>query len=810
MLERLLARRFECGSAAARFRPPRPDRKPALLALEDREAPQLMVPMAVAVGGAIFASQVLASQARASSTEHVNVSVVDKLGDQLPQLGHEPTAAGGTAFRPQLESALFPTEDDSEFRLVASLDPTNERPTALRPGVSPTTAGGEIMPAFEQSFAAGGLSWQSAPSLGAFSSFPADDSGGGGGSTGTGSTPHGTTSNAAPAQLPQTPDAPAASASSLNASLPPLSGAPSSSDLNTISHGLASPQLQQPSTSPQPAASPQPGISPNFVQGPGILAIGPDAGNAPTVKVYDPTTLQLKFTITAYDSSMTGGVRVAVGDVNGDGTPDIITAPGKGGGSLIKVFSGVDGSLLLSFNAYAPGQTDGAFVAAGDVNADGHADIITGTDVGAKPLVKVFSGLDDSLLGSFISDPTAGPNGVRVAAGDVTASGHADIVTGAGPGGVPRVTVVDGQTFKPIYNFFPFNEDCTSGVYVSAGNLLGDGHADIVTSRGGGDIPEVSIWKGANLTPLGNFMTVGGSAGVRVGVADVGGDGQLDVLTTSGPGGSGQLSAFIGNTLQADSLALAPNGLTFSGGLFVAGDAQPHPVAKPTPTSSGGGTLSPGGGSGLPGTPVPPPGSGGTGGGGFAFGPGGGIHPLVTPVVTVTVDKSNIFDNGTATFTFTRTGDTSSPLTVSFAMGGNAIAGTDYNSLPNQVNFGINQSTATAGFGAIDDHKAGESKEEAVLTISSGMGYTVGSPGSASVEIDEEPGPVIGDTCSCGGGKDLASTNPAVADNPAPGSSAAGVSYFDGVIKAGAAFLGSSGFGVGCVPLPEFPVALAA
>src|SRR5262245_48581625 len=69
MLERLLARRLECGSAAARFRTPRPDRKPALLALEDREAPQLMVPMAAAVGGAIIASQVLARQAQASTTE---------------------------------------------------------------------------------------------------------------------------------------------------------------------------------------------------------------------------------------------------------------------------------------------------------------------------------------------------------------------------------------------------------------------------------------------------------------------------------------------------------------------------------------------------------------------------------------------------------------------------------------------------------------------------------------------------------------------------------------------------------------------
>jgi hypothetical protein len=324
------------------------------LALEDREAPQLMVPMAAAVGGALIASQLLASPAHASSTEHVNISVADKSSDQIPPLSRSEIAAGQATIGPRPETAFVPSEDDSEFRLVASLDPTNDRQSPLQPGAGPAISGGEVMPAFEQSFASGGLPWQSAPSLGAFSSLPGDDAVGGGGPTGSGSTPHGTTSNTTPTQSPLSQSAPSLSASSVNTSLSPPAGSPSSNDLNAIAHGLASPKFQQPATSPQP------GISPNFVQGPGILAVGPDAGHAPTVQVYDPTTLQLKFTINAYDSSMTGGVRVAVGDVNGDGTPDIITAPGKGGGSLVKVWSGVDGSLLQSFNAYAPSVWPGA------------------------------------------------------------------------------------------------------------------------------------------------------------------------------------------------------------------------------------------------------------------------------------------------------------------------------------------------------------------------------------------------------------------------------------------------------------------
>src|SRR5262249_35858589 len=110
-----------------------------------------------------------------------------------------------------------------------------------------------------------------------------------------------------------------------------------------------------------------------------ILAVGPDSGSQPQVKVYNAANHELRFRFYAYDKSFTGGVRVAVGDINGDGQDDIITGAGAGGGSQVRVFDGKNGSPLSgtlgSFNAFDTGFTSGVYVAAADVNGDGHADI---------------------------------------------------------------------------------------------------------------------------------------------------------------------------------------------------------------------------------------------------------------------------------------------------------------------------------------------------------------------------------------------------------------------------------------------------
>jgi hypothetical protein len=302
----------------------------------------------------------------------------------------------------------------------------------------------------------------------------------------------------------------------------------------------------------------------------GMFAVGSGPGGDPLVKVYNADG-SVRFSFDAYPVGFHGGVTVAMGDVDGDGTPDIITAAGPGGGPHIKVFSGVNGGLIENFFAYNAAFTGGVFVAAGDVNGDGHADIITGAGAGGGPLVKVFSGSDGTVLAGFFAYPASFTGGVRVAAGDINNDGHADIITGAGRGGGPHVKVFSGANFTPLASFFAYNPGFTGGVFVGAGDVNNDGHADIITGAGPGGAPHVKVFSGVDLTmTLFSFFAYESNfpGGVTVAAADVNGDGKADIVTGPGPSSVSEIRVFSGadNTKLREFLAFDP---TFIGGVFV-------------------------------------------------------------------------------------------------------------------------------------------------------------------------------------------------------------------------------------------------
>jgi hypothetical protein len=283
-----------------------------------------------------------------------------------------------------------------------------------------------------------------------------------------------------------------------------------------------------------------------------FLVTGAGPGGGPHVQVYDTSTGTLNFSFFAYSPTFTGGVRVAVGDVNGDGVADIITGAGPGGGPHVRVFDGVDGTqltgLIGNFFAFDPAFGGGTYVAAGDVDGDGLADVIVGADAGGSPQVKVYSGKDGTVLQSYLAYDAAFSGGVRVAAGDVNGDGTVDIVTAAGPGGGPHVIVFDGATGNVLRSFFAYSPSFSGGVYVASADVDKDGVPDIVTAAGPGGGPHVEVFSGKTGAIIRSFFAYSPSfrGGARVAAADVNGDGYADIITGAGPGGGPDVRVFSG------------------------------------------------------------------------------------------------------------------------------------------------------------------------------------------------------------------------------------------------------------------------
>lgn len=314
-----------------------------------------------------------------------------------------------------------------------------------------------------------------------------------------------------------------------------------------------------------------------------FIVVATDAGTGGQVRVLDARTGFEWLSLTPYGPNFGAGIRVATGDVNDDDVLDIVTVPGAGGGPHIMVFDGRNGNLLHSFFAYDPRFGGGVFVASGDVNGDGRADIITAPGAGGGPHVRVFSGLNLQVLTEFMAYAPSYTGGVHVAAGNVDGLGFADIITATEAGGGPHVRVFSGlsgqQVAGPIGSFFAYSPGFRGGVWVASADVNLDGRADVITGSGSGGGPHVRVLSGQSGAEINGFFAYSPNfnGGVRVGTSDVDDNGRPDILTAPGPTGGPHIRAFRGDqptplTSGASSfMAFSPS---FTGGVHVAGGSN--------------------------------------------------------------------------------------------------------------------------------------------------------------------------------------------------------------------------------------------
>ena len=290
------------------------------------------------------------------------------------------------------------------------------------------------------------------------------------------------------------------------------------------------------------------------VPGANIVAVATDAGVDGEVRALDPISGAVRWVARPF-GSFTGGLRLAVGDINGDGIKDVVVAAGPGGGPRVVVLNGSDGSELFSFYAFSPLFAGGVNVATGDVNGDGFVDIIAGADAGGNSHVKVFNGRNVQELRSFYGFSPTYEFGVRVAGGDVNGDGFSEVLVGASFGGRPEYRTYDGASNKLLQSSLAFAAEFTGGIFISAGDVNGDGFADVVIGAGRAGNPHVKVFSGATGGELASFYvneefspdavaSVVYEFGVSVATADLDGDGIAEVLTSKGRGSRSILRSF--------------------------------------------------------------------------------------------------------------------------------------------------------------------------------------------------------------------------------------------------------------------------
>src|SRR5690606_31777777 len=206
-----------------------------------------------------------------------------------------------------------------------------------------------------------------------------------------------------------------------------------------------------------------------------FVATGPGDGR---VSVFNGATAGPIVTFAPFGNHFRGGVHMATGDIDGDGQADLLVGGGRGSGR-VRIYSSATYQQILTDFPFGIDYTGGVTVAAGDINGDGCVDVIVGQETGG--LVRVFDGAGPGILASGTPYGPGFTGGIHVAAGDVDADGNAEIITGPREGG-RTVFVINGQTMQPIAGFSPFGGG--SGVSVAAGDLNGDGAADLVVGSG--------------------------------------------------------------------------------------------------------------------------------------------------------------------------------------------------------------------------------------------------------------------------------------------------------------------------------------
>lgn len=288
-------------------------------------------------------------------------------------------------------------------------------------------------------------------------------------------------------------------------------------------------------------------------------AVGSGTGGG-QLKVILPTGFE-SLEETPFGPEYTAGIRTAVADFNGDGVDDVMLGTGPGVPTRVVIQDGATMQTLWDYAPFEESFTGGVYVTQGDINKDGTPDIVITPDEGGGPRVRVFDGATKGLLADFfgIEDPDF-RGGARAAIGDMNGDEYGDVIVAAGFLGGPRVAGFDGKSLgsgtRVFADFFAFESTLRNGVFPSVGDIDGNGKADLIVGAGPGGGPRVTVFEGQALqsnqyTSLANFFAgdPANRGGVRLAVKNLDADARADLVAGAGMHAASRVTAYLGKSL---------------------------------------------------------------------------------------------------------------------------------------------------------------------------------------------------------------------------------------------------------------------